>query len=133
MAEDVLRRLKFSRADREAILFAVKHHMVMHKFGEMRLHKRRALAECEHFPLLVTVSRADTLSTGRDTVGLDAEVAEVRAMGFPAPLINGDMLIAAGVPEGPRIGRMLQKVREMQLGGSVSTVEEAMRRANTVL
>ena len=40
------------------------------------------------------------------------------------PVLNGDDLIALGVPQGPRIGEMLQALLEARLDGQVRTRQD---------
>jgi len=44
----------------------------------------------------------------------------------PPPLISGDDLLAAGIPQGPRYRLILEAVRDAQLEGKVSTKEAAL-------
>jgi poly(A) polymerase len=43
----------------------------------------------------------------------------------PPPLVTGEDLIALGIPQGPKYGTILQKIREMQLDGELLTSEAA--------
>jgi tRNA nucleotidyltransferase/poly(A) polymerase len=47
----------------------------------------------------------------------------------PAPLLNGNDILALGVRAGPRIGDILNRVREAQMVGEVTTVEAALELA----
>jgi hypothetical protein len=47
----------------------------------------------------------------------------------PPPLVRGDELAAAGVPPGPEIGLALERVREGQVTGEVSTRAQAVAAA----
>jgi poly(A) polymerase len=44
----------------------------------------------------------------------------------PPPLISGEDLLALGIPQGPRYGTILKKVRDMQLDGEILTREDAV-------
>jgi poly(A) polymerase len=44
----------------------------------------------------------------------------------PAPLVNGDDLIAAGYSPGPKFGEMLEAAEDAQLEGRVRTRQEAL-------
>jgi tRNA nucleotidyltransferase (CCA-adding enzyme) len=47
----------------------------------------------------------------------------------PIPLLSGDLLLEMGVPRGPEIGEVLDKVFEAQLKGEVTDLEGATRLA----
>lgn len=47
----------------------------------------------------------------------------------PPPLLTGSDLLAAGMPEGPGIGTALQRVRDLQLDGAVTSRDEALAAA----
>ena len=58
----------------------------------------------------------------RWTPGLREAVERARAQDPPAPLLRGDEL---GLPEGPEIGRLLDRLAEERAAGTVTTREEA--------
>jgi poly(A) polymerase len=45
---------------------------------------------------------------------------------YPLPLLTGDDLIAAGLTPGPAFARLLRKLEDAQLEGSVRTRDEAL-------
>ena len=58
---------------------------------------------------------------------LDAFFAQPETIVRPAPLITGDEVMnELGVPQGPRVGEILEAVREAQAAGEVTTREEAL-------
>ncbi|MCL5996654.1 MAG: HD domain-containing protein [Chloroflexi bacterium] len=50
----------------------------------------------------------------------------------PKPLIGGKDLLAIGIPQGPRIGQILNAVREAQMVGEISSPAEAMALAQSL-
>lgn len=46
----------------------------------------------------------------------------------PAPLLDGKVLIAAGIRPGPRLGWILRRARILQLDGTLETTPDALRR-----
>jgi hypothetical protein len=58
-----------------------------------------------------------------DRAELGEAVVRARAGDPPAPLLRGDEL---GLPPGPEIGRLLERVEEERAAGSISTREEAL-------
>jgi tRNA nucleotidyltransferase (CCA-adding enzyme) len=96
---------------------------------------RRLARKCEA-DLLYRVARADCLGRrpGRfEPVAMEWFKERVQALDVaqrpPEPLLKGRDLLALGLPSGPRVGRILQLVYEMQLDGFVTTPESARAEA----
>jgi hypothetical protein len=52
----------------------------------------------------------------------------------PAPLVSGDDLIAElELAPGPRVGELLEAIREAQSAGEIATREEALRLASSLV
>jgi hypothetical protein len=51
----------------------------------------------------------------------------------PHPLLSGKELLGLGVPPGPKLGAMLERLREAQAAGEVRTRQEALALARTWL
>jgi putative nucleotidyltransferase with HDIG domain len=132
MVEAVMRRLKFSRIEIDTVHFAVKNHMKMHQFSRMGEAKKIALMKHQFSDILKTVAIADSASTGDDTVALRAELDRLDQISVPEPLITGDDLLAFGIPEGKRIGKILRIVREKQIEGKINTVADALKTAKGI-
>ena len=57
-----------------------------------------------------------------------------RAEGPPRPLVRGDVLARRlGIPEGPLLGELLEGIREASFAGEVSTPEQAVEHARSLL
>ncbi len=54
------------------------------------------------------------------------ELYEQKEIVHPIPLITGHDLLALGVPSGPKVGRMLNLIKEKQIEGEVKTREDAL-------
>ena len=52
---------------------------------------------------------------------------------YQAPALNGNDLLALGVPAGPLVGQILEKLREARLDGEVSTEEDERRLVREIL
>lgn len=93
----------------------------------------RRLAQRVDLDLLYRVAKAWAMG-GRSEPSTAAEdwfIERARALGVehgpPAPLLLGRHLVEAGFEPGPRMGRLLRGVYELQLDGEVTTLEEALR------
>jgi len=53
--------------------------------------------------------------------------------GPPAPILLGRHVLALGVRPGPRVGEILKSVYELQLDGTVTTLDDAIERARRLI
>ena len=106
---------------------------------------RRLARKCE-LDLLYRVAKADSLGRNAEWVPREkwydsqaqewfiqrAKELEVEK-GAPAPILLGRHMLEMGLPPGPKIGEITREVYEMQLDGSVRTLEEAKAAAHEIL
>ena len=131
MAEEILRRLKFSNKQIEEIVTAVKHHMQFKDVKLMRKATLRRLLMRETFPLELELHRLDCLGSHGDLAHYDFLVSQAEALKHQPeiipPLLSGDDLLALGIPHGKRIGELLHELRDKQLADEIKSVDEARR------
>ena len=152
MVEALCRRLRTSTELSDYLAAITRHHLhlgfLVHERPLSRRHVYRYLRICEPIELEVTVlSVADRLATrgertrqeaidshlelARELVG---EALEWRARGAGEPLVRGDDLIAElAIEPGPRVGELLELVREAEFAGEISSREDALRLARAAL
>jgi tRNA nucleotidyltransferase (CCA-adding enzyme) len=127
---------------REQVIGLVAHHLkpgMFHKAGDVGDGAFRRLAQKVDLELLARLARADCLGRSGtfDCSAMDWFVARARALGVqhrgPAPLLLGRHVLALGASPGPRVGDVLQQVYERQLDGAVTTLDEAIAAARTLL
>jgi poly(A) polymerase len=133
MAREVCRRLRLSGEETGCVSWLVARH---HYFMNARRMRRSTLAKLfahEWFELLAALHRADALASWgvlRDYEFIMARRREMPAEQIrPPALITGRDLIKLGWQPGPLFGRVLEKVRDAQLDGELSTREEALELA----
>ena len=131
MAEEILRRLRFSNEDTAQIVALVKNHMRFGDVGEMKTSTLKRFVRLPRFEEHLALHRADCLSS-HGKLGLyefakaayeREEPMEMRAK----PLVTGGDLIAAGYRPGPGFKAMLAAAEDAQLEGAISTTEEGLR------
>jgi len=129
MAETVCRRLKLSRAEREKVVELVRCHMRFIDLQKMREGKVRRFLESPLSADHIELHRADCLSSHRklDKLRYIAALRRRWSRRPPAtePLLRGRDLLKLGYRPGPRIGRILEEVKELQLEGRLSNSQAA--------
>lgn len=129
MAAAILRRLRFSREEMEAILALVGAHMLFMNVQRMRPSRLKRFLRQPDFALHLELHRLDCLGSHglldhhefclRKLEGFSEE--ELR----PSPLLTGEDLIAMGYAPGPLFREILRGIEDAQLGGEVGDAEAA--------
>ena len=146
-ATRILDRLNINSIDgfdvRRQVLGLVAEHlrpMAFHKTRDTITDGAfRRLAQKVDLELLVRFARADC--TGRtgafDCSGIEWFFDRAKSLGVehrpPAPILLGRHLIELGVRPGPAMGEILKAVYEQQLDGAVTTLEDAVSLARTLV
>ncbi len=140
-AEKILERLRFSNAMSLQILRLIQNHMrILNLSRETKepAFKRLVNQIGDDTPLLVMLTLADKeasrgiLSIPRDDV---VEVHCLRILELfnqedivhPPSLVTGHDVMALGYPPGPKIGEILDSVRQKQVTGEIKTRDEALK------
>jgi poly(A) polymerase len=130
MAEEVLKRLKRSRATRERVAYLVRNHLRHMQAPQMRLSTLKRFLGEDGIEELLELTRIDALSANGDLQHYQfckQKLAELKEEEIhPEPLLRGRDLIAMGFSPGPNFQTILKQVEEAQLGGELSSREEAM-------
>jgi poly(A) polymerase len=145
MVETLCRRLRTSTELSDYLVAITRHHLhlgfLVHERPLTRRHVYRYMRLCEPIELEVTVlSVADRLATRgertrQEAVDAHLELArelvgeglEWRARGPGEPLVRGYELISElGIEPGPRVGELLELVREAEFAGEISSREAAL-------
>lgn len=144
IAERVLRRLRFPRTEIQTVSWLIRHHMNLMHIEEMRPSRREAYVLDPRFPWLLELHKADASGTVPRDLSLYARdlklyqrlrerhAREQRTR--PSLLLNGDdVLQRLGVAPGPKVGEILEAVRDAQLTGVIATRDEALDYARQLL
>jgi poly(A) polymerase len=126
----ICRRLRVSRADTDAIRWAIEKHLVFKDAQRMRESTLRRLLGHEFFPVLLEVHRTDAAASTGDLSNYEFIQSKLRQYAeepvLPPPLLSGKDLLAMGLEEGPGIGELLERVREAQLENRLTNRDEAL-------
>ena len=130
MAEEICRRLRFSGEDTEQIFALIDNHM---RFGHATRMKESTLKKFLRMPRFdehLALHRADCLASHGDLATYEFAREKLAAIPpekmRPSVLVNGDDLIAAGYPPGPRFREILTAVEDAQLEGRLPSGDDAL-------
>ena len=148
MATALIERLKFTSptgigVDADRVCALIRHHLL---FVHGDVDELRPSTIEKYFfrnPLLgeelLRLSYADGAATiAKDGKGTIADYKRMRVRiealkekgrhTLPRPLLSGhDVMALFGLPEGPRVGKILTSIREAQLEGKIATPDEAKK------
>lgn len=130
MTEAIMERLRFSRAEIDATVEAVRQHMVFKEVPNMRVAKLKRFMARPTFEEELELHRVDCASS--HGMMENYEFLQQKKEEFanepiiPPPLVRGEDLIALGLKPGPRFGEILEAVETRQLEGTLKNREEAL-------
>ena len=130
MTEAIMQRLRFSRAEIDATVEAVRQHMVFKDVPNMRIAKLKRFMARPNFADELELHRVDCVSSHGmldNYAFLQRKQTEFASEPIiPPPLVRGDDLIALGMKPGPRFREILDAVETQQLEGELSDRDEAL-------
>jgi poly(A) polymerase len=139
-AEAIMERLRFSISMKKKILRLIQNHMrilnLSHETKETAL-KRLVNQMADETLLLVILTLADKeASRGILSIQIDElveghslqiiEFFKEKEIVHPPPLISGHDVMALGYPSGPKVGQILNFIREKQVEGEIKTRQDAL-------
>ena len=136
MAEEILRRLRFSNDDITAISACIANHMAFKDAPQMRVSTLKRLLARSTFPEELELHRIDCSSSHgeldihRFLVAKQSEFSQEEIK--PKPLITGHDLQQIGIQAGPNMGKILHQLMDEQLEGKFPDKESALTRAREI-
>jgi poly(A) polymerase len=131
MAEEICARLRMPTRETTRVAELVRHHLRFKDFPRMKRSTRLRFLRLDGFDEHLELHRLDCLSSHRNLEIYEMArklLAETPAEEIkPAPLVNGDDLIAQGYTPGPGFKDILHAVEDAQLEGRIKTREDALR------
>jgi poly(A) polymerase len=129
IADDIMQRLKLSRAQRETVLTLIHYHMVFMNVQKMRLGRLKRFLRMPDFNLHLELHRLDCLASHGMLDNYEFCRDQLQHLAeddlHPPRLLTGNDLIALGFTPGKIIGEILQVLEDEQLEGRIRTTEEA--------
>lgn len=130
MTDELMHRLRFSRAEIEATVEAVEQHMIFKDVPRMRVARLKRFMARPHFTDELELHRVDCLGSHGMLDNYEFLVRKQEEFAnepiIPPPLVRGDDLIALGLKPGPQFGEILEAVETRQLEGALRDREEAL-------
>lgn len=121
LAEEILRRLRFSNDDIAVVTHAIRDHMRFQDVQNMRPATLRRLLGQPTFELELELHRLDCVASHGDLSHHEFLRARresfVREPVLPPPWVTGADLMAMGLPGGPVIGEWKKRAYDAQLEG----------------
>src|SRR5207244_10672265 len=114
MTESIMERLRFSRAEIDAVVEMVRQHMVFKDAPKMRVSKLKRFMARPTFEQELELHRVDCQSSHRILDNYEFLLRKREEFAnepiIPPPLVRGDDLIAFGLKPGPKFGEILEAV-----------------------
>ena len=130
MTEQIMERLRFSRAEIDATVEMVRQHMVFKDVPRMRVAKLKRFMARPTFEDELELHRVDCASSHAMLDNYDFLVRKKDELAnepiIPPPLVTGDDLIALGMKPGPKFGEILEAVETRQLEGALKSRDQAL-------
>ncbi len=130
IADDLMRRLRFSRAHRETVLDLIHQHMVFMNVQKMRPARLKRFLRMPDFHLHLQLHRLDCLASHGMLDHYEFCLEQLQNTReetlHPPRLLTGDDLLAMGFSPGKLIGEILRALEEEQLENRVHSKEEAV-------
>lgn len=145
VAAEIMERLRFSGKEVKLVEIVIKYHMRPGQMTQEELPSRRAIyryfRDCGEAGIdILYLSLADHLAARGPNLNLSGwqehahlveyvltQHAEQERLVTPAQLVSGhDLINVFNIKPGPRMGQLLEAVREAQAAGEVATREEAL-------
>jgi poly(A) polymerase len=129
IADEIMQRLKFSRAQREAVLNLIAQHMNFMNVQKMRPARLKRFLRMPDFDLHLELHRLDCLAShgmldNYEFCHNQLENLTVEEL-HPPRLLTGDDLIALGFPPGKIIGEIIRALEDEQMEGRIISRDEA--------
>ena len=137
MAEEILRRLRFSNEQIEAVVACIANHMAFKDAPQMRVSTLKRLLARPTFAEELELHRVDcTASHGeldihRFLLAKQTEFSKEEIK--PKPWVTGHDLETLGMRPGPSMGKLLHQLMDEQLEGKFLDREAALARARELI
>jgi poly(A) polymerase len=131
MANGILNRLRFSRAEIEQVEALIANHMKFKDVQRMKESTLKRFLRMPEFGEHLELHRLDVMSSNRRLENYELakrKLEEYREEELkPDPLIAGADLIGLGYQPGPLFSRILRALEDAQLEGRIASYDDALQ------
>ncbi|HKA02609.1 MAG TPA: CCA tRNA nucleotidyltransferase [Candidatus Solibacter sp.] len=131
MAEVILNRLRYSRAEIDQVVALVANHMKFKDVQHMKDSTLKRFLRMPEFQEHLELHKMDVMASNKHLENYELAKQKLEEFGEevlkPEPLITGADLIGAGYQPGPEFSKMLRAVEDAQLEGRIATAGEALQ------
>jgi poly(A) polymerase len=131
MAEVILNRLRYSRAEIDQVVALVANHMKFKDVQHMKDSTLKRFLRMPEFQEHLELHKMDVMASNQHLENYELAKQKLEEFGEevlkPEPLITGADLIGAGYQPGPEFSKMLRAVEDAQLEGRIATAGEALQ------
>jgi tRNA nucleotidyltransferase/poly(A) polymerase len=135
LANGILNRLRFSRAEIEQVEALIGNHMKFKDVHRMKESTLKRFLRMPEFGEHLELHRLDVMSSNRRLENYELakrKLEEYREEQLkPEPLIAGADLIGLGYQPGPLFSHILQALEDAQLEGRISSYDDALELVRT--
>lgn len=130
IARSILRHFKFSNDFIDTVCTLVNNHMDYMNVKQMKMSTLKKFISRPTHDLEIELHKRDLMASNHDTSCIEF-VEEFKKITptitvDPPAFIRGDKLISLGYKPGPKIGEILDWVRDQQLEGLINSQEQAI-------
>jgi len=130
IADNIMKRLKLSRVQRETVIDLIHYHMVFMNVHKLRPGRLKRFLRKPNFDLHLELHSLDCLASHGMLDNYEFCKDKLQELDIddlhPARLLTGNDLIDLGYAPGEKMGRILQKLENEQLEGKINTKDEAI-------
>jgi poly(A) polymerase len=131
IAEAMMRRLRFSRAEMETVLALIHYHMLFMNVMDMRPNRLKRFLRMPDFDVHLELHRLDCLGSHGSLESYEFCISKLEEIAVedlhPPRLLNGNDLIGMGFSPGPLFSEIMRTIEDAQLDGEISSSDEARR------
>ncbi|MDG2383952.1 MAG: CCA tRNA nucleotidyltransferase [Pirellulaceae bacterium] len=132
VAAELSQRWRLSNDEHKRIDWLLAHESELRRAPQIPWPQLQRILIHPWIDHLVELSRAIAQTQAGEQTAIDYAAQKLQLAPNelnPAPLINGNDLLAAGIPRGPQYSLILQAVRDAQLNSQISTQDVAIEYA----
>ncbi len=135
IANKAMLRFNYSKVIRQSVVWLIKNHMSWFQIFEMSMIKKQKMFNHPLFADLVKLAYYDAMGTYPQNIDHVVELQKLYQKEYqplPKRIINGKELIEIGI-EQKNIGKVLNKIYNLQINGQVKSKKQALEIASRLL